>query len=129
MSVACPLPVLCLVVLWSGRLASDGESGESQSGRTPRILFYSRSPERVEKATKQNQRKTPQNKYVEQKQTPKINPVHLTSVQTTIKEQDQKMPRKSRKVKSEGVADPLAKQDEDQAALDAGEVSFRCGVF
>ena len=66
---------------------------------------------------------------VEQKQTPKINPVHLTSVQTTIKEQDQKMPRKSRKVKSEGVADPLAKQDEDQAALDAGEVSFRCGVF
>ena len=33
------------------------------------------------------------------------------------------MPRKSRKVKSEGVADPLAKQDEDQAALDAGEVS------
>ncbi len=39
------------------------------------------------------------------------------------------MPRKSRKVKSEGVADPLAKQDEDQAALDAGEVSvFGDGV-
>lgn len=35
-------------------------------------------------------------------------------------------PRKSRRavVKSEGVADPLATtQDEDQAALDAGEVS------
>ena len=82
MSVACPLPVM----LFCRRLASDGESGESQSGRTPRMLFYSRSPERVEKAKASNQRKTPQNKQtdVEQKQTPKINPVHLTSVQTTI---------------------------------------------
>ncbi len=41
------------------------------------------------------------------------------------KEQDQKMPRKSagRKIKPDGVADPLAVQDEEQAVLDAGEVS------
>jgi hypothetical protein len=53
-------------------------------------------------------------------------PVHLTNVQTNRrrKEQDQKMPRKSaRKINPDGVADPLATQDEDQAALDAGEVS------
>ncbi len=52
--------------------------------------------------------------------------VHLTSVQTNSegKEQDQKMPRKSgRKIKPDGVADPLAAHDDDQAALDAGEVS------
>jgi hypothetical protein len=48
------------------------------------------------------------------------------------KEQDQKMPRKSRKAKSEGVADPLALiKNEDQAALDAREVSgsARCCVM
>ena len=34
------------------------------------------------------------------------------------------MPRKSaRNTNTDGVADPLAAQDEDQAALDAGEVS------
>lgn len=38
------------------------------------------------------------------------------------------MPRKSRRVKSEGVADPLATQEEDQAALDAGEVRVAVGV-
>jgi hypothetical protein len=84
MSVACACFACHVVFVVGCRLASDGESGESQSGRTPR-MSYSRSPERVEKAKASNQRKTPQNKkYVEQKQTPKINPVHLTSVQTTI---------------------------------------------
>ena len=41
------------------------------------------------------------------------------------------MPRKSvKKTKTEGVADPLAAQDEDHQPLDAGEVSGGgCGLM